>query len=74
MLTDEQLEYISGAIVPLFQYLEKEVIADIARRIAKTLTYSRTAELQAMSMANLGYSPSKIRHEAMKMLKVNLKI
>ena len=38
MLTDEQLEYISAAIVPLFQYLEKEVIADIARRIAKTLT------------------------------------
>lgn len=71
MLTDEQLEYISGAIVPLFQYLEKEVIADIARRIAKTLTYSRTAELQAMSMANLGYSPSKIRHEAMKMLKAD---
>ena len=71
MLTDEQLEYISGAIVPLFQYLEKEVIADIARRIAKTLTYSRTAELQAISMANLGYSPSKIRHEAMKMLKAD---
>ena len=68
MLTDEQLEYISAAIVPLFQYLEKEVIADIARRIAKTLTYSRTAELQAIAMMKLGYSPAKIRKEAMKML------
>lgn len=68
MLTDEQLEYISAAIVPLFQYLEKEVIADIARRIAKTLTYSRTAELQAIAMMKLGYSPARIRKEAMKML------
>lgn len=68
MLTEEQLEYISAAIVPLFQYLEKEVIADIARRIAKTLTYSRTAELQAIAMMKLGYSPAWIRKEAMKML------
>lgn len=68
MLSEEQLEIISEAIQPLFQYLEREVIADIARRIAKTLTYSRTAELQAMSMAKLGYSPARIRKEAMKML------
>lgn len=68
MLSEEQLEIISEAIAPLFQYLEKEIIADIARRIAKTLTYSRTAELQAMSMAKLGYSPARIRKEAMKIL------
>lgn len=68
MLSEEQLEIISEAITPLFQYLEHEVIVDIARRIAKTLTYSRTAELQATSMANLGYSPAKIRKEAMKIL------
>lgn len=68
MLSEEQLEIISEAITPLFQYLEKEVITDIARRIAKTLTYSRTAELQAMSMAKLGYSPARIRKEAMKLL------
>lgn len=68
MLSEEQLEIISEAITPLFQYLEKEIITDIARRIAKTLTYSRTAELQAMSMAKLGYSPARIRKEAMKLL------
>lgn len=67
-LTDEQLEIISEALLPLFQYLEKEVIIDVARRIKKTLTYSRTAELQAMSMRELGYSPAKIRKEAMKLL------
>lgn len=68
MLSEEQLEIISETIAPLFQYLEHEVIVDIARRIAKTLTYSRTAELQAMSMADLGYSPTRIRKEAMKIL------
>lgn len=68
MLSEEQLEIISETIQPLFQYLEAEVIADIARRIQKTLTYSRTAELQAMSMKELGYSPARIRKEAMKLL------
>lgn len=68
MLSDEQLEILSEALRPLFQYLEKEVIVDIARRIRKTLTYSRTAELQALSMKDLGYSPARIRKEAMKLL------
>ena len=68
MLSDEQLEIISEAIQPLFQYLEKEVIVDIARRIQKTLTYTRTAELQALSMKELGYSPARIRREVMKIL------
>lgn len=68
MLSEEQLEIISEVIQPLFQYLEKEVIVDIARRIQKTLTYSRTAENQAVSMRNLGFSPARIRKEAMKLL------
>lgn len=71
MLTDQQLEIISDALVPLFQYLEKEVIVDIARRIQNTLTYSRTAELQAMAMKELGYSPARIRKEAMKLLQAD---
>nr|DAI89189.1 MAG TPA: minor capsid protein [Caudoviricetes sp.] len=68
MLSEEQLEIISETIAPLFQYLEHEVIVDITRRIAKTLTYSRTAELQAIFMSDLGYSPARIRKEAMKIL------
>ena len=68
MLTDEQIEVLSDTLTPLFQYLEQEIIADVARRIKKTMTYTRTAELQAMSMAEMGYSPSKIRSEAMKLL------
>lgn len=71
MLSDEQLEIISEALQPLFQYLEHEVIADIVRRIKKTLTYSRTAELQALSMKALGYSPARIRKEAMRLLKAD---
>lgn len=68
MLSEQQIEIIEEVLTPLFQYLEHEVIVDIARRIAKTLTYSRTAELQAMSMEKLGYSPARIRKEAIKIL------
>lgn len=71
MLTDEQLEIISEAIQPLFQYLEHEVIVDIARRIKKTLTYTRTAELQAIEMQRMGFSPARIRKEAMKLLRAD---
>lgn len=71
MLSDEQLEIISEALVPLFQYLEAEVIADLAERIAESLSYTRTAELSAIAMRELGYSPAKIRHEAMKLLRAN---
>lgn len=53
---------------PLFQYLEQEVISDIARRIAKTMKYTRTAENMAISMYRKGYSPAYIRKEAMKKL------
>lgn len=72
MLTDAQLEIISSALIPLFQYLEKEVITDIAGRIEKSLTYSRTAELEAIAMRELGYSPARIRKEAMKILNADL--
>lgn len=71
MLTEEQLEYISSALVPLFQYLEHEVIVDIASRIQKAMAYSRTAELKAQALYKLGYSPARIRREAMKILKAD---
>lgn len=68
MLTDEQLEIISDALIPLFQYLESAVIADVAKRIQGSLSYMRTAELEAENMQRLGYSPARIRREAMKIL------
>lgn len=71
MLTDEQREVLSGALVPLYQYLEGWVIADVARRIKKTLSYTRTAELEAMALRELGFSPAKIRAEAMKILRAD---
>ncbi len=40
----------------------------MARRIAGTLRYTRTAEIQAAAMRDLGYSPARIRKEAMKIL------
>ena len=71
MLTEEQLEYISSALVPLFQYLEHEVIVDIAARIQKALAYTRTAEIKAQALYELGYSPARIRKEAMKILRAD---
>ena len=68
MLTEDQLDIIGNAIAPLFEHLEQEVIRDVARRILKTMKYTRTAELQASALAEMGYSPSRIRHEAMRII------
>ena len=67
-LTDEQLEIISDALIPLFQYLESQVIIDVANRIKNSLAYTRSAELKVESMKRMGYNPAKIRTEALKVL------
>lgn len=74
MLNEQQVNIIGDALSGLYQNLEQEIIADIARRISKTLTYTRTAELQAGQMAKLGFSPSKIRSEAMKLIRADKKL
>ena len=53
MLTDEQEEIISQAIRPLFEYLEQEVICDVARRISESLAYTRTVELEVEHLQKL---------------------
>lgn len=55
----------------LYQDLEDEVIADIARRVQKTGRYTETAELMAKSMVEQGYSAEKIQSEVMKMLRAD---
>lgn len=55
----------------LYQDLEDEVIADIARRVKKTGRYTETAELMAKSMVEQGYSAEKIQAEVMKMLRAD---
>ena len=72
MLTDKQLEYISDVLVPLFQYLESEVIADVAQRVKATMAFTRSAELEAQALYELGYSPAYIRRVVMKRLNANL--
>lgn len=71
MLSDEQLDVLSGALIPLYQWLERTVIADIARRIKESLELTRTAELRAEALRDLGYSPAEIRAEAMKILRAD---
>ncbi len=68
-LTDKQSEIISEAPLPLFQYLETEVIIDVANRIKNTLAYTGIAELEVERMQRMGYSPAEIRSTAMKLLR-----
>ncbi|MCX4339986.1 MAG: PBECR2 nuclease fold domain-containing protein [Lachnospiraceae bacterium] len=73
MLSEQQIEIIAEALIPLFNYLEQEVIMDIAERISGAMAYTRTAELKAISMRALGYSPARIRKECMKLLNADEK-
>lgn len=68
MLSEEQVEIISDAIKPLFQYLENQIIQDIAKRIERAEKYTRTVEKKVESMKRLGYSPAKMRSRVMKVL------
>lgn len=51
--------------------MEREVIADIARRIKKMNRYTETAELMAKHMREQGYSPAKINADVMKLLRAD---
>lgn len=55
----------------LYQDLEDEIIADIARRVKKTGRYTETAELMAKSMVEQGYSAEKIQAQVMKTLRAD---
>ena len=72
MLTDEQIEVMGEALSPLFEYLEQEVINDVCRRLRKTLTYTRTAELTVINMRSLGFSPQKIQAEVLKKIRADI--
>lgn len=68
MLSDEQIDVLSEALMPYFDELEQWVIQDVARRLDETLTYSGTIENELAAMKKLGYSPAKLRREIMKFL------
>lgn len=71
MLTENQIEMLGDKIAPLYQQLEQDIIADIARRVKKTGRYTETAELMAQAMAAKGESPAKIRAEVMRVLRAD---
>lgn len=71
MLSDEQLDVLSGALAPLFQNLEAWVITDVAQRIKNTMMYTRTAELEVEALQKMGYSPARIRAEVMRILRAD---
>lgn len=55
----------------LYEQMEDEIIADIARRVQKTGRYTETAELMAKSMVEQGYSAEKIQAEVMKIIRAD---
>lgn len=58
-------------IIGLYDELEQEVIADIARRVKKTGRYTETAELMAKAMRDQGYNTAKIQRQVMKTLRAD---
>jgi len=71
MLTENQLEMLGDQIAALYQALEQDVIADIARRVKKTKRFTETAELMAQAMKETGMAPDRIRAEVMKLLRAD---
>lgn len=71
MLTEEQLEIYGDVLVPVFQQLEQDIIADIARRVRKEERWTETAELQAEELRKLGWSPYRIRIEVLRRLQAS---
>ena len=69
MLTENQLEMLGNQIAALYQALEQDVIADIARRVKKAKRFTETAELMAQAMKETGKSPDQIRAEVMKLIR-----
>lgn len=71
-LSEQQIDVLADKyIIGLYQDLEDEVIADIARRVQKTGRYTETAEIMAKSMLENGFSADQIRVEVMKMLRAD---
>ena len=61
-LTPEQIDIlVDKYIIGLYQGMEREIIADIARRVKKTGRYTETAELMAKSMVEQGIQHQKYR-------------
>lgn len=71
MLTENQYEMLGDRIAALYQALEQDVIADIARRVKRTGRFTETAELMAKAMMQTGKSPTQIRKEVMKLLRAD---
>lgn len=71
-LSGDQIDILADKyIIGLYQQMEDEVIADIARRVKKTGRYTETAELMAKSMVEQGYSAEKIQADVMRFMRAD---
>lgn len=71
-LSPEQIDIISNQyIVGLYDQMERDVIADIARRVKKTGRLTETAEIMARTMREQGYSTGDILASVMKEIRAD---
>jgi len=68
-LSPEQIDTLGDKyIIDLYNNLEADVIADIARRVKKMERFTETAEIMAKTMVEHGYSATEIQAEVFKVL------
>lgn len=70
-LSEEQMEILGERLVPMFQQFEGAVIADVAHRLRKTGTLTKTAELMAKELRGKGFSPAAIRAQVMRFIQAD---
>ncbi|NBI08071.1 phage minor capsid protein [Senegalia massiliensis] len=66
MLTPKYLKGLPDNIIRIFEELEEEVIADVARRIAEGMELTETADYQIDVLAKMGYKLTDIKKEIAK--------
>jgi len=70
MLTPEYLESLPENLLVIFEQMEDDIIADIARRIKKAEYITGTADYQFRIMTELGYSLDEVKKKVAETLNV----
>jgi len=63
MLSPEYLKTLPDNIIQIMEQLEDDILADIARRIAKGMELTETADYQISVLAEMGYDLDDIKKE-----------
>ena len=71
-LSPSQIETLGDKyLIGIWQQLESDVIADVARRVKKTGRYTETAEIMARNMIEQGFSSREIQSQVLRTLRAD---